>query len=79
MSKLSLSPSPRRWWCPRAGRFLRLDTRRAEGVVAGFASTCGMALYDVVTTMSLGGRRLHSPKPDGTLPYTFAPANHVFG
>ncbi|MBX4892280.1 GNAT family N-acetyltransferase [Rhizobium bangladeshense] len=53
-----------------AGSFLRLDTREKAGIFADFLSRCGLAVYDFVTTMSLGdpwlpvpGRRAaHQPK-----------------
>jgi GNAT superfamily N-acetyltransferase len=39
-----------------AGRFLRIDTRQTEGAFPAFLTRSGMAVYDTVTTMSLGRR-----------------------
>ncbi|MGO7540180.1 GNAT family N-acetyltransferase [Rhizobium ruizarguesonis] len=38
-----------------AGSFLRLDTREQGGTFSDFLSRCGLPVYDIVTTMSLGG------------------------
>ena len=64
---------------PFAGRFLRVDTRRAEGAFADFLSQCGLPLYDVVTSMSLGRRWVRSAAPNGATPYTFALASQALG
>ncbi|GAB0114864.1 GNAT family N-acetyltransferase [Acidisoma sp. C75] len=64
---------------PLAGRFLRIDTRRAAGPFADFIGACGLPLYDVVTSMSLGRRWIRSATPDGTTPHSFALASQALG
>ena len=64
---------------PHAGRFLRVDTRCAEEVFAEFLVTCGLALYDIVTSMSLGRRWVRAATPDGEHPHSFALASQALG
>ena len=64
---------------PLAGRFLRIDTRRAEGGFADFLTLCGLPLYDVVTSMSLGRRWVRAAAPDGENPHSFALASQALG
>ena len=40
-----------------AGRFLRLDTREAEGPFRAYLEACGLSLFDTGTSMSLGRDR----------------------
>ena len=37
------------------GQFLRIDTHLADGEFCSFLARCGLAFFDTVTTMSLGG------------------------
>ncbi|TRL40294.1 GNAT family N-acetyltransferase [Rhizobium straminoryzae] len=39
-----------------AGTFLRIDTRQKGGAFAQFVLSCGMTIFDTVTSMSLNGR-----------------------
>ncbi|WP_298957612.1 GNAT family N-acetyltransferase [uncultured Methylobacterium sp.] len=55
----------------QAGRFLRLDTRRADGPFAAFLARSGLAVFDTLTTMSLG-RSWPAPEPDGPVTYALA-------
>lgn len=64
---------------PLAGRFLRVDTRSAEGAFADFLGACGLPLYDVVTSMSLGRRWVRATAPDGEHPYSFALVSQALG
>jgi hypothetical protein len=41
-----------------AGRFLRLDTREAEGPFRNYLEACGLSLFDTGTSMSLGRERV---------------------
>jgi hypothetical protein len=41
-----------------AGRFLRLDTREAEGRFRTYLETCGLSLFETGTAMSLGRDRV---------------------
>lgn len=41
-----------------AERFLRLDTREAEGPFRAYLEACGLSLFDTATSMSLGRERL---------------------
>ena len=64
---------------PLAGRFLRVDTRCAEGVFADFLGACGLPLYDMVTSMSLGRRWVRAAAPDGESPHSFALVSQALG
>ena len=41
-----------------AGRFLRLDTREAEGPFRAYLEACGLSLFETGTAMSLGRDRV---------------------
>ena len=57
-----------------AGRFLRLDTREAEGSFRAYLEECGLSLFDTATSMSLGRDRA----PEGPVK-TYALASHSLG
>ncbi|SCB61968.1 Acetyltransferase (GNAT) domain-containing protein [Rhizobium aethiopicum] len=63
-----------------AGSFLRLDTREKAGMFADFLSRCGLAIYDFVTTMSLGDPWLPVLGRDaGHQPKTYALVSQALG
>jgi hypothetical protein len=57
-----------------AGRFLRLDTREAQGPLRVYLEACGLGLYDTLTSMSLGRDRA----PDGPV-RIYGLASHSLG
>ncbi|ABC94224.1 putative acetyltransferase protein (plasmid) [Rhizobium etli CFN 42] len=62
------------------GSFLRLDTREKVGIFADFLSRCGLAVFDFVTTMSLGDPWLPSPGGQvGHRPKTYALVSQALG
>jgi hypothetical protein len=52
------------------GEFLRLDTHLADGEFCFFVARSGLALFDTVTTMSLGGTFLNPNARSGAMPVT---------
>ncbi|WP_434730201.1 GNAT family N-acetyltransferase [Rhizobium binae] len=63
-----------------AGAFLRLDTREKGGTFADFLSRCGLPIFDIVTTMSLGYPWLPVPGRRGTHePKTYALVSQALG
>lgn len=62
------------------GAFLRLDTREKGGTFADFLSRCGLSVYDIVTTMSLGGPWLPLPERQAAHePKTYALVSQALG
>ena len=61
------------------GEFLRLDTHLAEGEFCTFVASSGLALFDTVTTMSLGGAFRDPNERSGHLPVTYALASQALG
>jgi GNAT superfamily N-acetyltransferase len=61
-----------------AGRYLRIDTRRAEGAFPAFLARCGLPVYDTVTTMSLGRRWVPRELRPGD-PITYGLASQALG
>jgi GNAT superfamily N-acetyltransferase len=57
-----------------AGRFLRLDTREAEGPFRAYLEACGLSLFDTATSMSLGRDRV----PEGPARF-YGLASHSLG
>lgn len=57
-----------------AGRFVRVDSARAEEGYTGFLKDCGLAEFDTLTTMALNDR----DRRDGDV-RTFALASHTLG
>jgi GNAT superfamily N-acetyltransferase len=57
-----------------AGRFLRLDTREAEGPLRAYLEACGLSLFDTATSMSLGRDRV----PEGPARF-YGLASHSLG
>ncbi|MBX5086134.1 GNAT family N-acetyltransferase [Rhizobium lentis] len=63
-----------------AGAFLRLDTREKGGIFGDFLSRCGLAIYDMVTTMSLGEPWLPNPGHQAEhQPKTYALVSQALG
>ncbi len=63
-----------------AGAFLRLDTREQGGTFSDFLSRCGLPVYDIVTTMSLGGPWLPVPGHQAAHePRTYALVSQALG
>jgi len=63
-----------------AGKFLRLDTREESGAFAHYLAQSGLAVFDTVTTMSLGGRWMPGQDEEqGLRPKTWALASQAFG
>jgi GNAT superfamily N-acetyltransferase len=61
------------------GQFLRLDTHLTDGEFCSFLARSGLALFDTVTTMSLGGT-FHNPNEcTGAMPRTYALASQALG
>jgi GNAT superfamily N-acetyltransferase len=58
-----------------AGDFVRLDTRFETGPFAAYLAKSGLAIFDTVTTMSLGPRPWL--EPPGAGPRTYALASHA--
>ncbi|GLR88574.1 GNAT family N-acetyltransferase [Bradyrhizobium iriomotense] len=61
------------------GEFLRVDTHLAEGEFCTFVASSGLALFDTVTTMSLGGTFLNPNDRSGGMPVTYALASQALG
>lgn len=61
-----------------AGRFLRLDTRQAEGAFPAFLSRCGLAPHDTVDTMARGRPWTRPDRPAGA-PTTYGLASQALG
>jgi len=61
------------------GQFLRLDTHLAEGEFCSFLAGSGLALFDTVTTMSLGGSFRDPNERSGSMPVTYALASQALG
>lgn len=61
------------------GEFLRLDTHLADGEFCSFVARSGLALFDTVTTMSLGGTFLNPNARSGAMPATYALASQALG
>ena len=57
-----------------AGRFVRVDTARTGDGYIDFLERCGLAEYDIMTTMTLND---HEPAPSDV--HTFALASHTLG
>ncbi|MBN7804476.1 GNAT family N-acetyltransferase [Agrobacterium rosae] len=63
-----------------AGQFLRLDTREESGAFPQYLARSGIAVFDTVTTMSLGGCWMRdSGGLQGLQPKTWALASQAFG
>jgi GNAT superfamily N-acetyltransferase len=58
------------------GSFVRIDTREETGPFAALLAGCGLAIFDTVTTMSLGSVRWLPPRSPGR-PHTYALASHA--
>lgn len=61
------------------GEFLRVDTHIAEGEFSSFLARSGLAFFDTVTTMSLGGDFRDPNTRYGMQPVTFALASQALG
>lgn len=61
------------------GQFLRLDTHLADGEFCSFAARSGLAVFDTVTTMALGGEFLDPNERVRARPVTYALASHALG
>ena len=61
-----------------AGQFLRLDTREESGAFPQYLANSGIAVFDTVTTMSLGARWMQSDDGQGSMPRTWALASQAF-
>ena len=61
-----------------AGEFLRLDTHLADGEFCSFLASSGLAFFDSVTTMSLGGE-FCDPNARSARPTTYALASQALG
>ena len=61
------------------GEFLRVDTHLAEGEFCTFVASSGLALFDTVTTMSLGGTCLNPNERSGGMPRTYGLASQALG
>ena len=57
-----------------AGRFLRLDTREAEGRFRAYLEACGLSLFETGTLMALGRDRV----PEGPA-RIYGMASHSLG
>ena len=63
-----------------AGQFLRLDTREERCAFTEYLANSGLAVFDTVTTMSLGGRWMQGDEDLKNLkPKTWALASQAFG
>ncbi|MGJ5177609.1 GNAT family N-acetyltransferase [Bradyrhizobium oligotrophicum] len=62
-----------------AGRFLRLDTHGEGDEFRGFIASAGLALFDTVTTMSLGGDVVGAEQTSDGRPMTYAVVSQAFG
>lgn len=63
-----------------AGQFLRLDTREERCAFPEYLANSGLAVFDTVTTMSLGGRWMQGDEDLKNLkPKTWALASQAFG
>lgn len=61
------------------GEFLRLDTHLADGEFSSFVARSGLAVFDTVTTMSLGGHFRDPNERSGDVPVTYALASQALG
>ncbi|MDE5444227.1 GNAT family N-acetyltransferase [Bradyrhizobium sp. CSA207] len=61
------------------GEFLRLDTHLADGEFCSFLASSGLAFFDSVTTMSLGGEFRDPNVRSGRQPVTYALASQALG
>lgn len=61
------------------GEFLRLDTHLADGEFSSFVARSGLAVFDTVTTMSLGGDFRDPNERSGNMPVTYALASQALG
>jgi GNAT superfamily N-acetyltransferase len=61
------------------GEFLRIDTHLAEGEFCSFLARSGLAFFDTVTTMSLGGDFRDPNNRSGKMPATYALASQALG
>ncbi|MCP3468949.1 GNAT family N-acetyltransferase [Bradyrhizobium sp. CCGUVB1N3] len=61
------------------GEFLRLDTHLAEGEFSSFLARSGLAFFDTVTTMSLGGDFRDPNIRSGKQPVTYGLASQALG
>jgi GNAT superfamily N-acetyltransferase len=61
------------------GKFLRIDTHLSEGEFCSFLARSGLAFFDTVTTMSLGGEFRDPTNRSGSIPATYALASQALG
>ena len=61
------------------GEFLRVDTHLADGDFCSFVARSGLAVFDTVTTMSLGGGFRDPNARSGNMPVTYALASQTLG
>jgi hypothetical protein len=61
------------------GEFLRIDSHLANGEFSSFVARAGLAVFDTVTTMSLGGDFRDPNERSGNMPVTYALASQALG